>query len=252
MDDLRAALIDANLPAFDLQSLTAGARSSIAIRVKKTELTQDELLAAVQATVAKSFPGVTPTIEQTEYVGPAVGRHLVRQAFFALVFSFIGIIIYVAFRFHSGIWGAAGVLGIMHDCFVIFGIFSILNKEITLTIVAALLTIAGYSINDTIVIFDRIRENLRLMAKEDFGKIINVSINQTLSRSLITAFIVFMTVVVLYVLGGEVLRDFALAMVIGTVVGSYSTIYVCVPMVYDWELFRKRRMASQFKGGKKA
>lgn len=252
MDDLRSALTGSGLPAFDLQSLTAGAKSAIAIRVKKTEMNQDEVQTKVLTAVAQNFSGVTPTVERTEYVGPTVGRHLVKQAFFALVFSFIGIIIYVAFRFHSGIWGTAGVLGIMHDCFVVFGLFSILNMEITLTIVAALLTVAGYSINDTIVIFDRIRENLRLMAKEDHGKIINVSINQTLSRSIITSFTVLMVVAILYFLGGEVIHDFAFAMVVGVIVGSYSTIFVCVPMVYDWELFRKRRMASQFKGGKKA
>jgi preprotein translocase SecF subunit len=161
----------------------------------------------------------------------------------ALIFSFLGIIIYVAFRFHSGIWGTAGVIGIMHDVFCVFGIFSILNKEITLTIIAALLTIAGYSINDTIVVFDRIRENLRLTPKDDFDTVINRSVNQTLSRTIITSLTVFLVGLALFFLGGEVIHDFAFAMLIGVVVGTYSSIYVCSPLVFEWEEYKKRRFA---------
>jgi preprotein translocase subunit SecF len=232
----------------------SGAKSSMIIRAKKSALNQDELTAKIKELMAQKFPGNQLTIERTEYVGPAVGSQLFKQAMLALVFSFLGIIVYVAFRFHSGVWGASGVIGIMHDVFVIFGIFSILNKELTLTIVAALLTIAGYSINDTIVVFDRIRENMRLLAKDSFASVINTSINQTLSRTIITSLTVFLVALALYFLGGEVLHDFAFAMLLGVMIGTYSSIFVCSPLVYEWEESKRRRTAAMYadkRGGKK-
>lgn len=247
MADIRAAIDGGGLPGCELQSTQSGQHSAVIIRVKKQEMNQDEFSAKISAIMAQKFPDRKMTVERVEFVGPAVGQHLVKQAFWAIICSFIGIIIYVALRFHSGIWGAAGVFGVVHDVFVIFGIFSIFNKEITLTIVAALLTIAGYSINDTIVVFDRIRENMRLMVKEDFGTILNKSVNQTLSRTIITALTVFIVALALFFLGGEVLHDFAFAMLIGVFVGTYSSIYVCSPLVYEWELRKRRRIAEQFK-----
>lgn len=240
MDDVRSALGAAGLQGYELQS----SLSSIIIRAKKSTINQEEFASNVTRALQQKFPDKRLVVERTEYVGPAVGKHLVKQAFFALVFSFIGIIIYVAFRFHSGIWGAAGVIGIMHDVFIIFGIFSILNKEITLTIIAALLTVAGYSINDTIVVFDRIRENLKLIVKEDFGSIINKSINQTLSRTIITSLTVFLVALSMFFLGGEVIHDFALALCIGVVVGTYSSVYVCTPLAFEWEANKKRKLAA--------
>ncbi len=226
MDEVRSALISGGLSDIELQSTMMGTHSSIVIRAKKSMMNQDELSNKVQAILNSKFAGNELTMERKEYVGPAVGSHLFKQGMLALIFSFLGIIVYVAFRFNSGIWGAAGVIGIMHDVFVIFGIFSILNKELTLTVLAALLTIAGYSINDTIVVFDRIRENLRLLTKESFGAVINKSVNQTLSRTIITSFTVFMVGLALFFLGGEVLHDFAFAMLIGVFVGTYSSVYV--------------------------
>jgi len=241
MDQLRSALDAGGLTGLELQSSQGGGRNSVIIRAKKSDLNQDQFSAKTMAILKQRFPQAIFIIERVEYVGPAVGQHLVSQAFMALIFSFLGIIIYVAFRFHSGIWGTAGVIGIVHDVFVIFGIFSLLNKEITLTIVAALLTIAGYSINDTIVVFDRIRENLRLNPKDDFGVVINRSVNQTLSRTIITSFTVFMVALALFFLGGEVIHDFAFALLIGVFVGTYSSIYVCSPLVFEWEVYKKKR-----------
>jgi preprotein translocase subunit SecF len=241
MDQIRSALDAGGLPGLELQSSQGGGKNSVIIRAKKSDLNQDQFSAKTMDILKQKFPQAQFSIERVEYVGPAVGQHLVSQAFMALIFSFLGIIIYVAFRFHSGIWGTAGVIGIMHDVFVIFGIFSLLNKEITLTIVAALLTIAGYSINDTIVVFDRIRENLRLAPKDDFGVVINRSVNQTLSRTIITSFTVFMVALALFFLGGEVIHDFAFALLIGVFVGTYSSIYVCSPLVFEWEVYKKKR-----------
>lgn len=248
IDDVRTALSAGGLSGLELQSALSGSRSSIIMRLKKTEITQDELTAKINAIMKQKYPDNQFAIERTEFVGPAVGRHLFKQAMLALVFSFAGIIVYVAFRFHSGVWGAAGVIGIMHDVFIVFGLFSLFNKEITLTIVAAFLTVAGYSINDTIVIFDRIRDNMRMLTKEKFGDLINKSINQTLSRTIITSLTVFIVVVALFFWGGDVLHDFAFALLVGVIVGSYSTIFVCTPMIYEWEEAKKRRTAAMYAG----
>jgi preprotein translocase SecF subunit len=240
INDLRATLDAAGMRNLEFQS---SSRGWVIIRAKKSGMTQDEFSQKVLSSLQQKFPGNTIATERVEYVGPAVGRHLTRQAMLAIIFSLLGIIIYVAFRFHSVIWGAAGVIALAHDVFVVFGLFSIMDKEITLTVVAALLTLAGYSINDTIVIFDRIRENLRLLTKESFGNIINRSVNETLSRTIITSLTVFFVVLTLFLFGGEVIHDFALALLIGVVVGSYSTIFVASPMVYEWEQFQRKRMA---------
>ncbi len=182
----------------------------------------------------KSFPDQNPEILRKEFVGPTVGKHLFKQTSLAFLLTFVGIIVYVAFRFHSGIWGAAGVIALVHDVTATIGIFSILNKEITVTIVAALLTIAGYSINDTIVIFDFMRERLKLRKMEPLSEMINQSINATLPRTVITNLTVFMVVLTLYFFGGEVIHDFAFAMVFGAIVGTYSTIAIASPLIYEW------------------
>ncbi|MHB9155168.1 MAG: protein translocase subunit SecF [Endomicrobiales bacterium] len=244
IDALRSTFSSAGLGGLELQST---GKNGVIMRVKKSAYNQDELTAKVLSSLKEKSPQTQVTIERTEYVGPAVGQHLMKQAMLAIVFSLLGIVVYVAFRFHSGIWGAAGVLALAHDVFVVVGVFSLFNREITLTVVAALLTLAGYSINDTIVIFDRIRENMKLLVKEDFGSIINRSVNETLSRTVITSLTVFFVVLTLFVFGGEVIHDFALALLIGVVVGSYSTIYVASPLVYEWRMFKKRRLAGQLK-----
>jgi len=246
MDEVRSALLAGGIQGIELQSTMMGTHSSIVIRAKKSLMNQDELSSKVKDIMTQKFSGNELTIERKEFVGPAVGSHLFKQGMLALIFSFLGIIIYVAFRFNSGVWGAAGVMDIVHDVFVIFGIFSILNKEITLTVLAALLTVAGYSINDTIVVFDRIRENMRLMTKETFGSIVTKSVNQTLSRTIITSLTVFMVGLGLFFLGGEVLHDFAFAMLIGVFVGTYSSIFVSSPLVYEWEEWKRRRTAEMF------
>lgn len=210
---------------------------SIIIRIKKGT---DEGIAKKIVEIFKTeIPNNPFELERTEYVGPTIGKHLINQAFFALFWSFVGIIIYVAFRFKSGIWGFAGVIAIMHDVFITVGLFSVLNREISITVIAALLTLAGYSINDTIVIFDRMRENMRLYRKETLYQLINRSVNETLSRTIITSLTVFLVLLSLFFLGGEVIHDFSLALLFGVVIGSYSTIFVAAPIVYEWEIRKK-------------
>ena len=200
----------------------------------------------------KNVPGVTQpvvnaltsgfslgnfTIRNVEIVGPKVGAQLRRQAVLATLYALLGMLVYIAFRF-EWIYGAAAVIAVFHDVLITLGFFSLFHYEISLTVIAALLTLVGYSMNDTIVIFDRVRENLRLMRREPFAAIVNKSINQTLSRTILTSGLTFLTVVVLYLMGGEVLRAFAFAMVVGVVVGTYSSFGIAAPIVVVWNKFR--------------
>lgn len=178
--------------------------------------------------------GVAYTVEQTNSVGPAVGESMTERALFAIVLSLVFIIIYVAFRFSNILWGISGVVALFHDLFVMAVAFSLTGREIDLVVVAAFLTVAGFSINDTIVIFDRMRENIHLHPKMSFGELINTSINETLSRTVITTLTVLFALLILYFFGGEVINSFAFAMLIGCLSGVYSTIALTTPLVYTW------------------
>jgi len=176
------------------------------------------------------------TVRDAEIVGPKVGAQLRRQAILATLYALAGMLVYIAFRF-EWVYGAAAVIAVFHDVLITLGFFSLFHYEISLTVIAALLTLVGYSMNDTIVIFDRVRENLRLMRRDSFPDIVNKSINQTLSRTILTSGLTFLTVVVLYLLGGEVLRPFSFAMVIGVVVGTYSSFGIAAPIVVLWNKY---------------
>jgi len=215
-----------------VQSFTG--RNAYQIKVKGSQEKVNEIADKIMAGFAVSFPGNKFTEEKRDYVGPVVGRDLAKKALFAFILSLFGIIIYVAFRFANPVWGAAGVVALMHDVFVAAGALSITNREIDLVIVAALLTIAGYSINDTIVIFDRMRENMRMFPKMQLGQLVNTSVNETLSRTLITNFTVLAVVAVMFLFGGEVINNFAFTMLVGSVCGTYSTIAIATPLVYQW------------------
>ena len=178
--------------------------------------------------------GVAYTVEQTNSVGPAVGESMRDRALGAILLSLVFIIIYVAFRFSNILWGISGVVALFHDLFVMAVAFSLTGREIDLVVVAAFLTVAGFSINDTIVIFDRMRENIRLHPKMSFAELINTSINETLSRTVITTLTVLFALLILYFLGGEVINSFAFAMLIGCISGVYSTIALTTPLVYTW------------------
>jgi preprotein translocase subunit SecF len=177
------------------------------------------------------------TIRNAEVVGPKVGAQLRRQAVLATLYALAGMLVYIAFRF-EWVYGAAAVIAVFHDVLITLGFFSLFHYEISLTVIAALLTLVGYSMNDTIVIFDRVRENLRLMRREPFPEIVNRSINQTLSRTILTSGLTFLTVLVLYAMGGEVLRAFSFAMVVGVVVGTYSSFGIAAPIVVIWNKYR--------------
>ena len=231
-EQVREAMTKAGLET-SIQSFTD--RNAYQIKIKGTQERVNEMSEKIMAGFAASFPGNAFTEEKRDYVGPVVGRDLAKKALFAFILSLFGIIVYVAFRFANPVWGAAGVIALLHDVFITMGALSITNREIDLVIVAALLTIAGYSINDTIVIFDRMRENLRMFPKMALGQLVNTSVNETLSRTLLTNFTVLTVVAVLFFMGGEVINNFAFAMLIGSICGTYSTIAIATPLVYQWE-----------------
>lgn len=175
----------------------------------------------------------------TEVIGPQVGSQMRREALEAILYSLAGMLIYLWFRFEL-IYGVAAVVAVFHDTIITVGAFSLTNKEIDLTVIAAILTLIGYSMNDTIVVFDRIRENLRLSRRESLTTLVNRSINQTLSRTVLTSGLTFLTVLSLYIFGGEVLRGFSFALVIGILIGTYSSIAVAAPMLVAYQDYRAR------------
>ena len=202
-----------------------------------------------------SVPGVTPqilnvikqeaypstlAIINTEVVGAKIGADLQRQAFLAVLYALAGMLVYIAFRF-EWIYGIAAVIAVFHDTIITIGLFSLFNKEISLTVVAALLTLVGYSMNDTIVVFDRIRENLKVLRRENLESLINRSVNQTLSRTVLTSGLTFLTAISLYLFGGQVLNGFSFALVVGIIVGTYSSIFIASPILIFWQNFLESR-----------
>jgi preprotein translocase subunit SecF len=194
---------------------------------------------AVLSTLKSSYALGSFAIRNVEIVGPRVGGELRRQAVLVTLYALAGMLVYIAFRF-EWVYGAAAVLAVFHDVLITLGFFSLLHFEISLTVIAALLTLVGYSMNDTIVIFDRIRENNRLLRRESFADVVNKSINQTLSRTILTSGLTFLTVLVLFLMGGQVLRAFSFALVVGIVVGTYSSFGIAAPLVVAWNHWRGR------------
>jgi preprotein translocase subunit SecF len=189
-------------------------------------------------------PRILDTIRQTfalsryhvmsvETVGPKVGVELRRKALLATLYALGGMLVYIAFRF-EWIYGLGAVIACFHDTIITIGLFSIFNKEVDMTVIAALLTLVGYSMNDTIVIFDRIRENLKILRREPLESLMNKSVNQTLSRTVMTSGLTFLTVIALFVWGGPVLHNFSFALVCGIIVGTYSSVFVASPIVLFW------------------
>ena len=179
-------------------------------------------------------------VRNVEIVGPQVGQQLQTQAKLAVLYSLAGMLVYLAVRF-EWIYGVAAVITVFHDTLITVGAFSLMNKEMSLTVIAAILTLIGYSNNDTIVVFDRIRENLKLMRREKLSDIVNRSINQTLSRTILTAGLTFLTVLALFLFGGEVLHGFSFALVIGILIGTYSSIAIAAPILVAYQDWRANR-----------
>jgi len=182
----------------------------------------------------------TRNVRNVQVVGPTVGKQLEKQALLATLYSMLGMLVYLWFRFQL-IYGVAAVVACFHDTLITVGFFALLDKEISLTVIAAILTLVGYSMNDTIVVFDRIRENLRLSRRESLPDVVNRSINQTLSRTVLTSGLTFLTVLSLYIFGGEVLNGFSFALVVGILIGTYSSIAIAAPMLVAWQEWRAKQ-----------
>jgi len=233
---IRQSLKEINLGDSVIQEY--GSPDEIMIRLEKSSEGKGSVADLVTESLQKSYGKDAFAVQRVEEVGPQVGRDLQLKALKALAFSLVALLIYITFRFEFR-FALGATLATIHDVLITIGVFSLLNKEFNLPIIAALLTIVGYSLNDTIVVCDRIRERMKLKKKETFDETINQSINQTLSRTILTSLTVFIVVVILFFLGGEVIHDFAFALIVGVVVGTYSSIFVATPVVVFLDRFVK-------------
>ena len=210
-----------------------GSKKDILIRVERSEEKLEAVGAMVKRSLSQKFNSDDIIVERVEMVGPKVGRDLREKALLSILYAIIGIVIYISWRFEFQ-YAIAAIIALIHDVLVTMGAFSILDKEFTLVIIAAFLTIIGYSLNDTIVVFDRIRENLRRKGKLSLSEIINSSINQTLSRTLLTSGTTLLVVLALFFFGGAIIHDFSFALLIGVFVGTYSSIFIASVFLVYW------------------
>lgn len=240
--DLRTALTTGGFADAEIVRLEGRDQpNTFLIRLKSGDGESALRADAVIATIQQYFPDNTFTMDSVHEVGPAVGASLKRDALKAIIIALLGIMMYIGIRFDIR-FGVAATMATFHDVLVVFGIVHLMGMEITILVVSALLTIAGYSLTDTVVIYDRIRENLRKYhRKSDFVPAVNRSINEVLSRTLMTSITTGAVVVVLFFLGGPVLRDFALILIMGIIVGTYSSWFVASPVYIEWEQRRPKR-----------
>ena len=244
---LRASVEKANVGTFEIQEF--GDPREILVRVEKSDSSGD-LGARLMGMFKEDNPARTIELRREETVGPRIGKELRRQAFLAIIFSIIGILVYISWRFEFR-FAIAAVIALIHDILITLGFFSIVNYEISLSVIAAFLTIVGYSLNDTIVVFDRIREDLRLHARKPYDRVLNTAINRTLSRTVLTSLTTLSVVAFLMVFGGSVIHDFAVALFVGVIIGTYSSQFVASPVLVEWNNWATRRAASKALVGKK-
>ena len=237
IDKIRSA-VEKVAPGAVIQAYGEAKNDQVLIRIGTHQEGETDLSAganAVLTSLATDYADNKIVDSSTEIVGPTVGAELRRKAIQLTLFGLFFQLIYIGWRFKGPVWGSAATIAVFHDVLITLGLLAVFRYEITLNVIAALLTLVGYSVNDTIVLFDRVRENLRQRRKEPLPKLINDSVNQTLSRTLISNGTTFLTVLGLYLFGGEVLSGFGFAMVVGVLVGTYSTIYIASPIVVWWQ-----------------
>jgi preprotein translocase subunit SecF len=245
VDKIRQAIAASGITGATIQNY--GPASGQEVLISLPEQTNESALDAGRQKIDSALQarfGNAYTVRNVQVVGPTVGHQLEKQATLATLYSLLGMLIYLWFRFQL-IYGVAAVVACFHDTLITVGAFALTDRELSLTVIAAILTLVGYSMNDTIVVFDRIRENLRLSRRDPLPELVNRSINQTLSRTVLTSGLTFLTVLSLFIFGGEVLRNFSFALVIGILIGTYSSIAVAAPMLVAWQEWRS-------KGGKAA
>ena len=211
-----------------------GSKNHLLVRVERSEGKLEEIGTKIKNSLIGKYEAENIVVERVEMVGPKVGKDLREKAILSIVYAIIGIVIYISWRFEFQ-YAVAAIIALIHDVLITMGAFSLADKEFTLVIVAAFLTIIGYSLNDTIVVFDRIRENMRRKGKTLLKDVINASINQTLSRTILTSGTTLLVVVALFFLGGEIIHDFSFALMIGVLVGTYSSIFIASVFLVYWE-----------------
>ncbi len=228
---VRSALDQAGYGNSEIQRFATG--NEVLIRAPYVE--DAEVSEAIKTAMAETVPDNAFEVRREELVGPKVGGELGKKAVLAIVFALCAILVYIGWRFEFR-FAVAAVAALFHDVLVTLGLFSLTGREISLAVVAAFLTIVGYSLNDTIVVFDRIREDLRKYHKQSYNGVINASINETLGRTIMTSLTTLIVVLFLFFMGGEVLRDFSFALLVGVLVGTYSSIFVASPILVEWHI----------------
>ena len=232
IEDIRISLKEIELGKSTIQRFGEGKALIIRTQADSEKIVLEKL--------RQDYPDNPFIHQRTEMVGPAVREDLRKRGLWALILSFMGIGIYVSMRFQFE-YALGAVVALIHDILITMGICAIAGREITLPVLAGFLTLIGYSINDTIVVYDRIREDLRLMRKENFETIINTSINQTLSRTVLTTLTTLIAVVALFAWGGEVIHDFAFVLIVGIITGTYSSIFVASPLIVEWRKWKRKK-----------
>ncbi len=231
--DVRSAIASLGIGNAEIKNF--GNSADILIRFQEQETSGAGITDAIKAELSKVFPD-NPYVERSkDSVGPKIGAELRTKTITSILIALVGMLIYITWRFEFK-FAVGAIVALFHDVIITLGVFSILQLEISLPIIAAFLTIVGYSLNDTIVIFDRIRENLKVLRRETYESIVNTSLNQSLTRTIITSLTTLIVVLILYFFGGSVIHNFAFALIIGVIIGTYSSIFVASPIVIDWEL----------------
>jgi preprotein translocase subunit SecF len=234
IDAIRGALQDGGLEGASVQGFEAEGKGEYLIRLQTSSSDLGGLSTTIKAALAKQFGDKAFEIRRVEMVGPKVGKDLRTKGILAAIFAMIAMLIYISFRFDFR-FAVGAVVAVFHDVIVTIGVLSLLNIEFSILILAAILTIVGYSINDTIVVYDRIRENTPKMRREPFEKILNVTVNETLSRTILTGMSTLMVLIVLFFMGGGVIHDFTLTLIVGIIFGTYSSVYIASVTVLVWE-----------------
>ena len=243
MDKARQILDKSGFKDSELQQFTEGNKLLIQLK-KSTAIAEEKVAEKIVQIFTQEFSDNKFVVDSTTEIGPKVGKELRNDALIAVIISAIGMILYIAWRFEF-VFGVAAAISTFHDVLAVLGVFFILGKEVNLLLITALLTLAGYSLSDTVVVYDRIRENLRLRIKDTLDKIINSSVNEVLSRTIVTGSTVLLVCLALFFFGGEVIHDFSFALLIGIVIGTYSSIFVASPIVYEWRKNKTIRMRTR-------
>jgi preprotein translocase subunit SecF len=231
-EEARSALAKNGVKEVELQEIRQG--NKLLIKMRKSTLATGKVADTVQDILKKEFPANPFTVESSTEIGPSIGDKLRKDTLIAVAISLLGILLYIAWRFDFK-FGVGAVVATLHDVLAIIAVFFVMNKEVNLLLITAVLTIAGYSLTDTVVVFDRIRENMHKNLKESLVSVFNKSINEVLSRTVVTSLTTFLAATSLYLFGGEVIHDFAFALVVGVVVATYSSVFVASPIVALWE-----------------